>query len=116
LGRSPNQQDLGHWIAQATAVNLTRHLVNLPPNLCGPADLARIAKSFGRNRNIICRVFSVGEKNKKQFPGLYAVGRAKGRKPRMIELRYQSKKYTTTLLLIGKGVTFDTGGYNIKNT
>jgi leucyl aminopeptidase len=98
------------------AVTLTRDLVNEPSNVVTPSYLADLAQSIAKDYGMKCKVM-----DRKEFEeagmGLYAAV-AKGAvvEPKFIELKYEHPEATKTIALIGKGITFDTGGYSLKNT
>lgn len=98
----------------AAAINAGRDLVNLPANALGPDALERaaveIAESFGAEVTII-RGDELLERN---FPLIHAVGRAAAEPPRLVDFIW-GRKDAPKLTLVGKGVTFDTGGLDIKS-
>ncbi|WP_310498732.1 leucyl aminopeptidase family protein [Sandarakinorhabdus sp.] len=100
-------------VAEAEAVALVRDLVDTPASDMGPGELAEAvsaeAKRFGGIVNIV-----KGEALLTQnFPAVHAVGRAASRSPRLIDMTWGDAAHPR-LTLVGKGVTFDTGGLNIK--
>lgn len=98
----------------AESVNLTRDLINAPSSHLYPesyaAVIAEIAKEYGLDVNIR------DEKQlaKQGFGGILAVGLGSERKPRLVQLRYRPRKAKKHVSLVGKGITFDTGGISIK--
>ncbi len=97
----------------AEAVFLARDLVNMPASDLGPAELAAaaadLAREFGAEIEII-----VGETlRERNYPAIWAVGRASRREPRLIDLRFGDPAHPR-LTLVGKGVCFDTGGLDLK--
>lgn len=95
------------------AVFLVRDMVNTPSNDMGPAEIEEaartIAKRFGATISSV-----VGENLlKENFPLVHAVGRAADREPRLIDMRWGNPSHPK-VTLIGKGVSFDTGGLDIK--
>lgn len=99
--------------SMAQAIYLVRNLVNLPPNALGPQALAdavlMVAKTFGAKS----RVIEDGELLTENFPLVYAVGDGSVRRPRLVDFTWGSAK-DPKVTLVGKGVCFDTGGYNLK--
>ncbi len=99
-------------LAQATA--LVRDLVDTPASDLGPAALAAAveaeAQAFGARVEVI-RGEALLTAN---FPAIHAVGRAAAQAPRLIDLRWGDASHPR-LTLVGKGVTFDSGGLNIKS-
>jgi leucyl aminopeptidase len=98
-------------LAQATA--LARDLANTPSNIKDPAWLARMAvRTAGKVADVVVR----DEKwlAAQGFGGLLAVGSGSSRPPRFVELSWRPKKKAPHIVLVGKGITFDTGGVSIK--
>jgi leucyl aminopeptidase len=95
----------------ADAVFLARDLINTPANDMGPAELAGAACDVGAKVTEIA-----GDALLKQnYPLIHAVGRGSSRAPRLIDLKW-GRANAPKLTLVGKGVCFDTGGYDIKST
>ncbi|MBM3595269.1 MAG: leucyl aminopeptidase family protein [Alphaproteobacteria bacterium] len=105
---------IGPALAEAQAVNLVRDLVNTSAQDMGPAELEAEAERLARAHDAKLSV-TRGDALERDFPMVHAVGRAAGRShaPRMIELEWGDPKHPR-LAVIGKGVTFDSGGLDIK--
>ena len=105
-----------HAQAIASGMAFTRDLGNLPPNLCHPSYLAEQAKALGKaHKNL--KVEILDEKKLKELGAgaFLAVGQGSAQPPRMIVMHYQGgKKDEQPFALVGKGITFDTGGISIK--
>lgn len=100
--------------AHVEALYLVRDLINTPANDLGPSELAEasrlIATSIGATYNEV-----VGEALLEQnFPAIHAVGRASEQAPRLVEIIWGNPDHPR-LALIGKGVTYDTGGLSLKS-
>ena len=96
-------------------VNFARGVANLPPNQCPPAQIAKIAKSLTKNGDMKCTVFSKNELNQKKFGGISAVGKGSKNEPKLIILEHKmGKKQDKPIVIVGKAVTFDTGGISLK--
>ncbi len=96
-------------------VNFARSLANLPPNQCSPAQLANFTKSMASKNKIKCTILSKNELKQKGFGGISAVGQGSKNEPRLIIVEYYNgKKQDRPIVLVGKAVTFDTGGISIK--
>jgi leucyl aminopeptidase len=93
-------------------VFLVRDLVNTPANECGPAEVADAARTLAAKHGAKVTVFT-GEKLKREFPLVHAVGQGSARAPRLIDLTWGSPR-DPRVTLVGKGVVFDTGGLDIK--
>ncbi|MBV9692149.1 MAG: leucyl aminopeptidase family protein, partial [Alphaproteobacteria bacterium] len=97
----------------AQGLFLARDLINTPPNDMGPQELAdaaiALAKSHGAKVSVI-----VGEALlKSNYPLIHAVGRGSARAPRLIDFTWGNES-APKVTLVGKGVCFDTGGYDLK--
>jgi leucyl aminopeptidase len=98
-----------------TIVNTIRGLGNLPGNLFTPAILAAKAKELAEPRGIRVKIWDERQLKRDGFGGILAVGGGSAHAPRLIELEYRGAgKKETPLAIIGKAVTFDTGGISIK--
>ncbi len=92
---------------------LTRDLINTPANDLGPAELERAARDLAERHNGTLRVVSGDQLLEENFPLIHAVGRASSRPPRLLDITW-GQPDAPKLTLVGKGVSFDTGGLNIK--
>ncbi|MDG1579968.1 leucyl aminopeptidase [Pseudomonas sp. GOM6] len=105
-----------HAQAIASGMSFTKNLGNLPPNLCHPSYLAEEAKALGKaHKNL--KVEILDEKKLKELGAgaFLAVAQGSEQPPRMIVMHYQGgKKDDKPFALVGKGITFDTGGISIK--
>ena len=96
-------------------VVFTRNVANMPPNECTPAVLAGLAKKISRKSKIKCRVVAEAELKRRGFGGITAVGQGSSNGPRLIIMEYGGgAKGAKPTVLVGKAVTFDTGGISIK--
>ena len=105
-----------HAQAIASGMTFTKNLGNLPPNLCHPNYLAEEAKTLAKaHKNL--KVDILDEKKLKELGAgaFLAVAQGSEQPPRMIVMHYQGgKKDDKPFALVGKGITFDTGGISIK--
>ncbi|MDC0171549.1 leucyl aminopeptidase [Candidatus Nitrosopelagicus sp.] len=102
-------------IIVSDAVKFTRDVANLPPNECPPTKLGEIAKKIANENKMKCTVFSKNEIKSKGLGGVTAVGQGSKNEPKFIILEYRNgKKEQKPILLVGKAVTFDTGGISLK--
>ncbi|MCR9122272.1 MAG: leucyl aminopeptidase family protein [Phyllobacteriaceae bacterium] len=99
--------------AMAGAVSLTRDLVNTPANDMGPAAIEAAVRTLAAGHKAVVKVIAGEELIAKKLPMIHAVGRASAALPRLIDMRW-GKKGAPKLTLVGKGVSFDTGGLGIK--
>jgi len=96
---------------------VARDLSNEPPNVLYPESLARDARKMARAVGLRCHVMNVPELTRRGMGAILAVGQGSMRPPRMIVLEHGAttrRKQRGTLALIGKGVTFDSGGLSLK--
>ena len=102
--------------AIAKGIKTTRELGNLPPNICNPAYLADQAKDIAKKYdNCTLTVLDEKKMQKLKMDALLAVGRGSRNSPKMIVLKYTgTKKSQKPHVLVGKGITFDTGGISLK--
>ncbi len=110
------ERGLQHARAIAAGVAFTKNLGNLPPNLCHPSYLAEEAKTLGKAYKNL-KVEILDEKKLKELGAgaFLAVAQGSEQPPRMIVMHYQGgKKDDKPFALVGKGITFDTGGISIK--
>ncbi len=98
-------------LVQATA--LVRDLVNTPTEDMGPEHLGDAIAKLGKAHKAKVRDWVGDELLKHNFPTIHAVGRASHRAPRLIELSW-GKSGDPKLVIVGKGVCFDTGGLDLK--
>ena len=98
----------------AEAVGLARDLTNTPSMTKSPAWLAGEAARIAAARDLSCRVWTEAELARDQFGGLLGVGSGSVRPPRLIELSYQPAVSRRHVVLVGKGITFDSGGLSLK--
>ena len=107
--------DLERGIAIATGVQLARELGNLPPNICNPGYLAEQARKIAaENDDVSCEILERAEMEMLGMGSLLAVARGSAHPPRLIVLRYTGADDAEPFALVGKGITFDTGGINLK--
>jgi leucyl aminopeptidase len=99
----------------AEAANAARDLVNEPGNTLTPTELARRARAMTRGARIRCRVLGPRELRRLGARALLAVARGSQEPPRLIILEYRGgRRRGPHLGLVGKGITFDSGGISIK--
>lgn len=89
-------------------------LVDLPPNKITPENLASWAKNSGKTYGFEVKIWDVKKAKSEGLEAFLAVGRGSAKDPRFIIMEYRGPKAKSHFGLVGKGVTFDTGGLNIK--
>jgi leucyl aminopeptidase len=100
----------------ATAVATARDLVNTPPSHLFPAEFAKRAKALGEAAGLEVEVLDDKTLDKAGYGGVVGVGKGSSRPPRLVRLTHRGgkSKKAKKVALIGKGITFDTGGISIK--
>ena len=98
----------------AEAVTAARHWVNLPPNLLYPATFADEVRALVKDTRITVEVLDEKALARGGYGGILAVGGGSSRPPRLVQLSYAPRGAKAHLALVGKGVTFDSGGLNLK--
>ncbi len=105
-------------LAIGEAANLTRTLSETPPNIATPAFMAKAAKKLAKEFGLSVEVFEGKALGRERLAGHVNVGQASENKPCMIRLEYTPKggkgKKQKPLVLVGKTVTYDTGGLSLK--
>ncbi|MFX4272680.1 leucyl aminopeptidase [Propionibacteriaceae bacterium Y1685] len=96
------------------AVTQAREWVNTPPNLLYPESFADDARSWMSDAKVTAEVLDEKALAKGGYGGILAVGGGSSRLPRLVRLTYSPRGAKAHLALIGKGVTFDSGGLNLK--
>jgi leucyl aminopeptidase len=102
----------------AERTNRARDLANMPPNELNPHTLGEHAKELGHeHEHLTCDVLATRELDELQMGALSAVGRGSRNEPRLIVLRYDPPGAGDDVLLglVGKSITFDTGGLSLKS-
>jgi leucyl aminopeptidase len=97
----------------ADAVNRTRDLVNTPPNIATPEFVANYAKGLARKSGLKCAVFDEKQIEKMKMGCFTGVAQGSANKPRLVVLEYHGSN-KKPIIIVGKGVTFDSGGLNVK--
>jgi leucyl aminopeptidase len=109
----PEGVDAAEIARIAEAVFLARDLINTPPNDMGPEELAAAARDLAKKHGAKFSAI-VGEALVKQnYPLVHAVGQGSARAPRLIDIGW-GRAGAPKVTLVGKGVCFDTGGYDLK--
>lgn len=98
----------------AAAVCDARDLVNMPPNLLYPESFVGLARTALKDVRVDVEVLDERALEKGGYGGLMAVGGGSSRKPRLLRLDYRPRGAKAQLVLVGKGITFDSGGLDIK--
>jgi leucyl aminopeptidase len=107
--------ELGTAAALADGTDLARDLGNLPGNVCTPAYLADAARKLGKDFGMKVEVLERKQMEALKMGALLAVAQGSDLPPKLIVIRYQGAgPKQAPVVLVGKGITFDTGGISIK--
>jgi leucyl aminopeptidase len=99
----------------AAAVSFARDIVSTPANEMTPTDLANEARESAKGKNIRCTVLDAEQMKELGMNALLGVARGSHAPPQLIVLEYRGgKKSSPVIALVGKGITFDSGGISIK--
>ncbi|MFC4610118.1 leucyl aminopeptidase [Streptomyces maoxianensis] len=118
LGAKP--RDKAHKAAAERAIALTeeinraRDLINTPPNDLTPESFAAAVTAAGKEHGIKVQVLDEKALAKGGFGGILGVGQGSQNPPRLVKLTYTHSKAAKTLALVGKGITYDSGGISLK--
>jgi len=98
----------------ADATNFTRDIVNTTPDDCYPDVMASIAEGIAEDTGLKCKILKPKQLRKEKMETLLAVARASRHKPRVIHLAHKPKDAKKVITLVGKGLTYDSGGLSLK--
>jgi leucyl aminopeptidase len=106
----------------AESQNVARQLSNEPPNALPPVALAREAAKVAKQVGLSCRVLNTAEMKRRKMGAILAVGQGSAQPPRLVVLEHNAPagrsrsegRRLPTICLVGKGITFDSGGISIK--
>ena len=104
--------DRGRVLAEA--MTLVRDLINTPPADLVPADLAEAATRVAETGGLAIQVLDESELAKEGYGGILAVGMGSVHPPRLVRLEYTHPEAAKTVVFVGKGITFDSGGLSLK--
>lgn len=97
-------------------VNRARDLLNEPANVLNPESFGAIIKKEGEKAGLKVELWNAERLKKEECGGILGVGAGAAKAPRLAIAEYKPKKAVCHLALVGKGVTFDTGGYCLKGS
>lgn len=96
------------------AMNFTKDLINEPAQNATPEAISSIAKEMCEQLGVTCKVYNKKQLQEMNFNAFLAVGQGSVHEPKFIHLTYKSHNPKKKIVLIGKGITFDSGGLDIK--
>ena len=109
------KRDVKRAAVIAEAVTLVRDLVNTPPNELYPESFAAHAASLATERGLSVEVLDEKALKRGKFGGILGVGMGSVRPPRLVRITYRPARAKAHLAIVGKGITFDSGGLNLKS-
>lgn len=130
--REPRKAPLSLWLDEASAregfarglviatgANTTRRIAATPPNIAHPGWIASQARAMGRTMGMKVRVIDDKQARKLGMGGLDSVGRGSAQKPCLVVIEWNPRKIAPRnrahhVVLVGKTITYDTGGYSLK--
>jgi leucyl aminopeptidase len=117
LWSGSDEKTIAAGVVLGESMNLTRRLVNEPADNIYPETFAAQASEVAKAGGLECEVWDQARLEKERCGSLLAVARGSSREPRLVILRYRGAKPDAPILaLVGKGVTFDSGGLSLKPT
>ena len=111
---SADSTALNQGLAIANGMALTRELGDMPPNICTPSYLAETAESLAKAHNLECEVLEEADMAALGMHSLLSVSQGSSEPGKLISLSYRNAGDVKPIVLVGKGVTFDTGGISLK--
>jgi leucyl aminopeptidase len=111
---SPSAPDTSSIQPGVEAVSIVRDLVTEVPNILSPEELARRVVELTKGTTLTAEVLDEKALEKGGFGGILGIGAGSSRPPRLVVVRYAPKGAKRHVALVGKGITFDTGGLSIK--
>ncbi|HQR72687.1 MAG TPA: leucyl aminopeptidase [Burkholderiaceae bacterium] len=108
------ERGLKQGTAVANGMALTKRLGNLPPNICTPSFLADEARKLAKQWKLDVEVLETKQIEALKMGSFLSVTRGSAQPPRLIVLRHQGGGKSAPVVLVGKGITFDSGGISLK--
>jgi len=99
---------------RANAICFVRDIINSMPDEITPAKLAAIAEDIAKENKLECKIYDEEFLRENGYGAFYAVGKASSNPPRLIHLSYKPKNPKKKIVLVGKGLTYDSGGLSLK--
>ncbi len=96
------------------SLNIARDLINTMPQVATPKYIANVCEERAKELGITCEILGHKELEKERMGAYLAVNRASAHKPYLVHLRYKSKNARAKVVLVGKGLTYDSGGLSLK--
>ncbi len=100
--------------AVAKVTNFVRDIVNTPPNEIYPETFAQIAQEVAKENHLEITVLDEKDLEKEKMEAFLAVARASSKPPRLVHLAYRPQEAKAKIAIVGKGLTYDSGGLSLK--
>jgi len=113
-GKDPVNRGLAKGRVAALANIAARDMANEPGNVWTPTRFAETAKKLAKTYDFSCKVLSKADMKRLKMGGILGVNSGSDQPPKMIILEYKTSSRNPTLLMVGKGITFDSGGISLK--
>lgn len=115
IENSLNQEKMDRGVAIGNGMNLTKELGNLPSNICTPTYLANEATRVAKKHQMDCEILEQDDIKALQMNSFLSVAKGSIEPPKFIIIKHlQGEESEAPIVLVGKGITFDTGGISIK--
>ncbi len=111
---SDNAKALAQGAAIAEGMMLSRRLADMPSNVCTPSYLAQTAQAMADTYALECEVLEESDMQELGMNSLLSVAKGSEQEPKLISLSYRGNADAKPIVLVGKGVTFDSGGISLK--
>jgi leucyl aminopeptidase len=108
-------KDLSNALTITSSVNMVRSIVNTPPEDYFPVTMANDAKDIASNNNLECIIHGEDYLIENGMNAMFNVGRASRHESQLIHLSYKPKEPKGKIVLVGKGLTYDSGGLSLKS-
>ena len=114
VGGENAREDFDRAVVIAESTMLARDLVNTPANFLYPESYAGVIREIAGQSGLAVQVFDESYLEENGYGGILAVGKGSARPPRLVHLSWNPGGATTSVGMVGKGITFDTGGISLK--
>ena len=108
------EESVSRIVTQCEAVFTVRNLVTTPPNMLNPVSFVTEVERLAKDTTLSVEILDEKELEKQGFGGITAVGKGSINPPRLMILRHQPADPSRHVALVGKGITFDSGGLSLK--
>lgn len=108
------QESFAQSLIIANATNFTRDIVNKAPQEINPQTLSHVASNLAKENNLECTILQEEDLEKEKMGAMLAVGRASVHGSTLIHLAYKPQNPKKVVTLVGKGLTYDSGGLSLK--